>query len=330
LFPVIEGVGQGANTGLGAVSVSAAGDLIVWAGGSRTVEMTWIDRSGKRGIPASPPLETSAFALSADGRRLAVSVNGSGLTGDVWTLAVPDGTPSKFTFGPAPGWTYPVWSPNASEIAYATLDNAGLSGYELRRRKSDMTGSEETLLKSDTIMRLWDWSPDGTYLVYNADSALWQLPLEAREGTRTPVKLTTAPTDEQYGQVSPDGRWLAYAAGSRGDTQVYVQPMPATGAIWLVSKDGGTMPRWRRDGKELYYRGTDGRLMAVPIVAGQGTSFQNGAPQALFGSIPTLGNITRFPYQPSADGQRFLVAMPVESAAKPMTVVLNWQPAIRR
>jgi Tol biopolymer transport system component len=330
LFPVIEGAGQGANTGVGAVSVSATGDLIVWAGGSRTTELTWMDRSGKHGSLASPPLEADAFALSADGRRVALGVSAGGFTGDVWTLAVPDGTPSKFTFGPPPGWTYPVWSPNASEIAYATLDNAGLAGYELHRKKSDMSGREESLVKSDAIIRLWDWAPDGTYLVYNSNNALWQLPVDAQRSPRKPVQLTTAATDEEYGQVSPDGRWLAYAAGDRGNMQIYVQPMPATGAMWLVSKDGGTQPRWRRDGKELYYRGADGRLMAVPIVAASGTSFQNGTPQALFGSIPTFGNTTRFTYQPSADGQRFLVAVPVESAAKPMTVVLNWEQMIRR
>ena len=107
--------------------------------------------------------------------------------------------------------------------------------------------------------------------------------------------------------------------------QVYVQPIPATGAQWLVSKDGGSMPRWRRDGKELFYRAVDGRLMAVPIISDRASvSFQNGAPQALTVSIPAVGNVNRYTYQPSADGQRFLVPVPVQSGAKPMTVVLNW------
>ncbi len=332
LFPIMEGAGPGFNTGLGAVSVSSAGDLIVWAGGSRTVELTWTDRSGKRGLRASPPLEGDAFALSRDGRRLAAGINATGGATDVWTLSVPDGTASKFTFGPAPGWSFPVWSPDASEMAYASPDTAGLSSYELRRKKSDMSGKEETVAKSDQIMWLWDWAADGSYLVYSTYNGLWKLPLDAAQGQPTPVRLTTAQIDAQYGQVSADGRWLAYAAGDRGATQIYVQPMPPTGAMWLVSKDGGTMPRWRRDGKELYYRADDGRLMAVPIVAGSGTSasFQNGAPQALFGSIPTPGNVRRFTYQPSADGQRFLVATPVESAASPMVFVLNWQQAIKR
>jgi hypothetical protein len=105
--------------------------------------------------------------------------------------------------------------------------------------------------------------------------------------------------------------------------QVFVQPMPPTGAMWLVSKDGGTMPRWRADGKELFYRAADGRLMAVPITTGSGSSFQNGTPQPLFGPLPILGMLNRFTYAPSPDGQRFLVAMPTQSAAAPMTVLLN-------
>jgi Tol biopolymer transport system component len=186
-----------------------------------------------------------------------------------------------------------------------------------------MTGSDETLATSEAIMWLWDWSPDGSYLVYNFAGALWQLPLAPRDGKRTPIKLTTGPDDEQYGQVSPDGRWLAYAGGQRAIMQVFVQPMPPTGAMWLVSKDGGTMPRWRADGKELYYRAADGRLMAVPINTGSGSSFQNGTPQPLFGSLPIAGTLNRFTYAPSPDGQRFLVTMPLESAATPMTVLLN-------
>jgi hypothetical protein len=330
LFPVVEGVGRGENTGLCAVSASDTGDLVVWAGTSLVAEVTWVDRSGAHGTRVSQPTEVDSFSLSADERRIAMAIRSGPNVSDVWTFAVPDGTPSKFTFGPDPGWGFPLWSPDGSAIAYATFDLAGQASYELRRRRADMTGSEETLLKTDAIIFLWNWAPDGKALVYSANNDLWQLPLE---GDRKPVQLTSAPSDEQYGQVSPDGRWLAYAAGNRGEMQIYVQPIPATGALWLVSKDGGTMPRWRRDGRELYYRAADGRLMSVPVVAsaiGAGASFQHGTPQALFGSIPTIGNVQRFTYQPSADGQRFLVALPTEAGARPMTVVLNWQQAIRR
>ena len=181
MFPVIEGVGQSANTGFGAMSVSATGDIVTWAGGLSAAELTWIDRSGRRGSAAAPAAEVAGFAVSRDGGRPANAIT-SGAATDLWTVQLPGGTPSKFTFGPAPGWAQPTLSPDGSEIAYATVDYAGLSKYELRRKKFDMTGREETLATSEAIMWLWDWALDGSYLVYNATGALWQLPLETREG----------------------------------------------------------------------------------------------------------------------------------------------------
>ena len=194
-------------------------------------------------------------------------------------------------------------------------------------------GTEETLKRLDTLAYLWDWSPDGTFLVYSTPYSkandLWMLRVD---GKGQPVQLTRTPAEDLFGQVSPDGRWLAYAAGDSGRMQIFVQSIPATGTLRLVSKDGGTMPRWRQNGKELYYRGPDGQLMAVPITTGEDPTagFDHGPPRPLFGPIPTVGNLPRFTYQPSADGQRFLVAAPVATPTPPITVVLNWRNGIRR
>jgi dipeptidyl aminopeptidase/acylaminoacyl peptidase len=212
------------------------------------------------------------------------------------------------------------------------LNLAGLPTYEIRRKTLSGAGSEESLARLDSVVYLWDWSPDGSFLVYSTAHGkvndLWMLPLD---GKRQPVALTKSSSEEHYGQVSPDGRWLAYATEDRGRMQIFVQPIPATGMLVMVSKDGGTMPRWRQDGKELYFRGADGQLMAVAITTESGptAAFERGVPRPLFGPIPTVGNLPRFTYQPSSDGQRFLVASPVASATPPITVVLNWQNGIR-
>jgi Tol biopolymer transport system component len=289
-----------------------------------------MDRAGKRAAGATAPRLADTFAMSADGRRLAFAIRPPLISNesDVWIQDLPAGTPSKFTFGPKPGWRSPVWSPDASQIAYASLNEAGLSSYELRRKRADMTGGEETLAKIDSVIYLWDWAPDGTSLVYSVRGDLWQLPLA---GARTPIQLTSTPAEDQYGQISPDGRWLAYAGGDRAGMQVFVQPLPATGALWLISGDGASQPRWRHDGKELFFRAADGRLMAAPVLTTAGsTSFQHGTPQPLFGPIHEVGTVPRYMYQPSADGQRFFLALPVQSGAKPITMILNWTAGLKK
>jgi Tol biopolymer transport system component len=334
VYGIAEGVGQGENTGLGAFSVSAAGSLAYGSGTVTRVEMVWIDRSGKRQGSVSQVADINTFSLSRDQRRLALGI-GQGITGSesqIWIQSVPEGSPSKLTFDPAPGWESPIWSPQSSGVAYATLNLAGLPTYEIRRKTLGGAGSEESLARLDSVVYLWDWSPDGSFLLYSTAHSkvndLWMLPLD---GKRQPVALTKSPAEEHYGQVSSNGRWLAYATEDRGRMQIFVQPIPATGMLVLVSKDGGTMPRWRQDGKELYFRGADGQLMAVAITTASGPTagFEHGAPRPLFGPIPTVGNLPRFTYQPSSDGQRFLVASPVASATPPITVVLNWQNGTR-
>ena len=156
-------------------------------------------------------------------------------------------------------------------------------------------------------------------------SDLWLLPLE---GDRKPVPYLQTPFSESDAQFSPDGRWMAYASNESGEPQIYVQGIPASGAKWQISTTGGNQPRWRRDGKELFYVSAQ-KLMAAPVKTG--TAFEAGSPQPLFEIQPVS---TRFDnqatYQPTADGQRFLVTAPVGGAATPpITVVLNWQATLK-
>ncbi len=148
-FPAAEGVGQGENTGLGAFSVSNHGGLAYGPGTVTRVEMVWIDRSGKRQASVSPTADINTFSLSRDQRRLALGIaaDATGTESQIWTQALPGGSPSKLTFDPAPGWEAPVWSSDASEIAYATMNLAGLSTYEIRRKALSSAGTEETLTR---------------------------------------------------------------------------------------------------------------------------------------------------------------------------------------
>ncbi len=326
---VASDVGQGENTGYGAFSVE--GGLLVHNGsGNTNKEIVWIDRSGERREVVTKAQQMGDFSAAPDERRIAISggLQEASRATDIWLQVLGAEAPSRFTFGPPPGWLFPVWSPAGNEIAYATIDLAGLAHYEIRRKPANMAGVDEQLLQSDSTVWLWDWSPDGKTLVYTSqkDSDLWLLPVE---GDRTPVRFAQTPGVDHYAQFSPDGKWMAYSSIARGLSEVFVQPVPGTGALWQVSRGGGTMPRWRRDGKELYYRSGDGQLIAVSVSVQAGAFESGGAPEALF-MVPSSGNTERYTYQPSADGRRFLVSIPLASTAPPINVVLNWQAGIAK
>ena len=194
------------------------------------------------------------------------------------------------------------------------------ANFDLFQKPASGAGKEELLLHAGINARIYDWSRDGKFIVYSQYSEqtkddLWLLPLE---GDRKPVPYLQTPFSEAEDRFSPDGRWMAYTSNESGQPQVYVQAIPPSGAKWQVSTAGGNRPEWRRDGKELFYVATDQKLMAAPVKAGSG--FEAGSPQPLFEPVP-VG------YQPSADGQRFLVSVRAAGEAStpaPITVVVNW------
>ncbi|HYF35694.1 MAG TPA: hypothetical protein VD994_10420, partial [Prosthecobacter sp.] len=151
------------------------------------------------------------------------------------------------------------------------------------------------------------------------------LPLEGGDA----VTYLGGRADETQAQFSPDGRWVAYTSTESGRPEVYVQPFPATGAKWQVSTAGGEQPRWRRDGRELFYLSADRKLMAVEV-NGSSDTFQVGVPRLLF--EPRVSSISGdSPYDVAADGKRFLVKVPVEETAPaPATVLLNWTADLKR
>jgi Tol biopolymer transport system component len=328
-IPLADGVGLGANSGSGAFAFSDTG-LLAYSGDTVvSSELVWFDRSGKRGERLGPENagtgEIVGLSLAPGGRRIAF---GLGNPPDIFVQSLPNGEPSRFTFSPAPGFMNPIWSPDGSEIAYATQDLAGLPAYELRRRRADRAGTDEVLTKSKKAIYPWDWAPDGRSILYGDwDGNLWLLPLE---GDRKPVAYVSAPGNQEYAQFSPDGRLVAYSSDEQGHSEVFIATVPQSGALWQISSDGGSMPRWRGDGRELYYRADDGTLMAVSFGSGTGTAAidERTPPRSLFAGIPSSGNAWIFTYAPTEDGQRFLVATARKGARLPITVLVNWQTAI--
>ena len=191
---------------------------------------------------------------------------------------------------------------------------------------------EELLLATPQGKAPLDWSPDGRLLLYlvrprAASYDLWVLPME---GDEKPFPILQTNFDERDGQFSPDGRWIAYVSNESGRYEIYVQSFPGRGGKWQMSANGCAQVRWRRDGKELFCIGLDGRLMAVPFQVGaDAQTVEPSNPVPLFATrIPggALQGAFKHQYSVSPDGQRFLINSQIATAASPITLVLNWQP----
>jgi eukaryotic-like serine/threonine-protein kinase len=297
-----------------------------------------MDREGRRISTATKPAIITSETLSRDEKALAFSIRDAAGNQDLWLEDVSRGITSRFSFEPKVS-SVPVWSPHAGHIAYSFRPSAGMA-FTIAQKAISGNGKQEVLWQGRINAYAWDWSPDGKFILYSDTNEktnydLWLLPLA---GDHKPVPLLQTEFDETHGQFSPDGRWMAYTSDESGKPKVYVQPIPTNGGKWQISASGGDLPRWRRDGKELYYIAADGKLTAVPVKTGTASNnFETGPGQSLFPVQPlggvALGIIARYPYQPSADGQRFLVNVPAggEGAGEaPITVALNWQSGLKK
>ena len=322
-FTLMEDVGAVQSMALAPISVSANGMLIYQSVGQPTRQLVWFDRAGKQLGAAAEPGDWGPPRIAPDGKRaVAGRADPATRAADLWVLEA-DGSMNRLTATPYNEGA-PVWSPDGTRVAYFSDQSREYDIYQ----KGVNGGSPELLLRSAQPKYPNDWSRDGRLLLLGAmgqgtSSDLMLLPL----ADRRPVPFLGTVNSEGYGAFSPDGRWIAYQSEESGRTEVYVERLQTglAGAHrrWQVSTDGGGLPRWRADGKELFYMTPGGRVAASAVRLGDET-VQTDPPQALFETlpIPKVWNL----FDASADGQRFLVNMPLEwSGSAPITVVTNWR-----
>jgi Tol biopolymer transport system component/predicted Ser/Thr protein kinase len=317
---------SGAISGFRVFSVSATGVLVYESGIVRANRLVWLDRSGREVGAIGVAGSYYAPRLSPDGSRLAaVRTDIDGTNGDIWLTDFARNVTSRFTFAEADE-NNPIWSPDSKRLFFSS-SREGVSN--LYHALSDRPGSEELLLRTSAWKVADDVSPDGRFLVYETTDPkrrvdLWILPLS---GDRTPSPLVATPFGEFAAQISADGRWIAYTSNESGRDEVYAQAFPSLGGKWQVSTAGGGAPRWSRDGKQLFYFGSDGRLMVADVRLTP--SFESGPPAPLF-KVPLLESPDR-QYDVSPDGTRFLAnVLSGTTTVKPLTVVLNWSAAIEK
>lgn len=325
-FPIAEEILRSATTPpYGVFSASENGVLAYQTGTSATgSQLTWFDRTGKQTGILGEPAAYGDLELSPDGKRASVSIpNQTGKGEDIWLYDVARGVKTRFTFGS--DQLNSLWSPDGSRIVFNSNRKGQLDLYQ---KASNGAGAEEGLLEDNLNKIPASWSPDGRLILYVVTSAgpnaLFVLPLS---GDRKPVPFLKPQSNATFSQFSPDGRWVAYVSNESGRNEVYVAPFPGADGKWQISTAGGIRPRWRRDGSEIFYLAPDDKLMAA-LVNAKGSSFEVGAVKPLF---QTRATATRYSYDVSADGQRFLInTTPEQAASAPITIVVNWTVGLKK
>ena len=325
--PLADSVIYNPSNGRAGFAVASNGTLI-YRSGHTDVPLTWIDRSGNAQGAAAEPGAYVAPSLSPDEKRL-VFEKSRGSDGDLWIMDLVHGTTTQFTTNSSRN-TAPLWSPDGKRVAFAS-DRGGRQNLYIK--DVDGGSNEELLLKSEHRKVTTDWSNDRRFLLYtdstpSQDLDLWVLPME---GDSTPFVYLQTPFQEEGARVSPNGHAVAYSSNESGKDEIYVQDFPTPGGKVKVSNGGGRWPRWRGDGKEIFYTNSNA-MMAVDLFRAQpGRGFEAGAPHLLFEATFPASDFS--PYDVSRDGQRFIVAgFPRASSLPPIpiTVVLNWTAALKK
>jgi Tol biopolymer transport system component len=368
---IADAVTFDASTGLGGFSVSKTGALLYFfsatdnagQGGPNSDlsewQLSWISRAGQLLDPVGPQGAYRGIDVSPDTKRVAVhrhDTNG----GDI-VVFEERGSTTRLTFTAAQHNSAPIFSPAPGEfIVFASLRNGK---WGLYKTLSTRSGSEELLYETDLPIAPTSWSPDGKRIVFwrqdpKTAGDLWVLPLD---GDKKPTPFLATPFNEIHGQISPDGKWIAYTDNSKdGRNEVYVKPFPAVSDVrYQISTNGGDWPRWKGDGRELYFHAIgppasagvnagptsfSSALLYAPITV-KGADLQPGSPRELV-VFPTLNlphsGGSYHTYAVAPDGERFLVAQFVPPAlatagsqigpdtTNGLTIAINWAAGLKR
>jgi eukaryotic-like serine/threonine-protein kinase len=260
--------------------------------------------------------------ISPNGNRIAVAVEDSRFgTSDLWVFEAASGASTRLTSGQIDE-NAPVWTPDESRLLFRTDDHGPP---DIAQIVVGSPGSERPFLVQPGVQEPEDISSDGRSLVFLQDAAttadIWLMTLD---GKLQPKPWLRSPFNERSPRFSPDGRWIAYQSDESGNPEVYVALTEGAAEKRRISPSGGRAPRWRRDGKELYYAAPDDSIVSVPITLGPSLQAGTGAP--LFRVETGIRN-----FDVSPDGSRFLVSTPVEKAPEsPIRVILNWEAALKK
>ena len=318
-----------------AAAVSTDGTLVYLANLRLDIQLAWYDRSGKVMGKVGFPMPLTSVPLSPDGKTAAASRLDRAGTGANQTLLLDLDRNVETRLTEARSYS-PVWSPDGARIAFYNFPQGNTY-------LTEVPGGREELLVSGSPS---DWSSDGRFLLYTHidpknQGDIWILPDPLnKSGARKPIPYLQTYSDESQAQYSPDGHWVAYTSNESGRYEIYLRPFPTPasgpGVKWQVSTNGGQQPRWRRDGKELFYLEfalPRLRLMAMSVSPGPRAIAAGATPKRLFEvrSLPYVPPLNQFTYSASADGQRFLMGANADQDVRPtINVMVNWPALVKK
>jgi serine/threonine protein kinase len=293
------------------------------SGDTGASQLLWFDRKGQQVGVATKPGVYGNISLSPNGKFVAADGMDLATTNtDLWTYDLENESAKRLTFDPAIDST-PLWSPDSTRLVF-TSDRA--QKFNLYVKNADGSQEEQLIPQEGPDRYPLDWSRDGKFVIYQRGTDLWCVTFPELTATLF-LKSASAPNVARF---SPDGKWVAYASNESGRWEIYVTSFPAAHGKWQVSSAGGEQPKWRSDGKELFYLAADGKIMAAPVTTG--ANFDAGTPVALFQANPRemVATSERFAYDVSKDGQRFLINTQLKSALTPMSVVMDWTGSLNK
>jgi Tol biopolymer transport system component len=331
--PVLENVWSDANYGFAQLDSSRSGTILYHKGGAQGSKIIqWLDGAGKTESVRAEPGNYQMPRVSPDGGRLALSVI-EGSDASIWVYDL-RGARTRLTVGPGVN-TDPVWSPDGRYVVFQA------SGGGLSWTPADGADKPKPLTKSQRLQFPTSFAPDASRLAFfelepGGGTLIKTVPL--RQDSGQPVAgeaelFLKTPTTGPYPAFSPDGRWLAYASADSGVYDVYVRAFPDKGTKWLISTTGGNLPSWSRNGKELFYRTEDHRIMVATYTV-KGDSFVAATPrvwsQKPLANTGLTGNLDLAP-----DGKHFAVLIAADSpepqeTRSHITLLLHFFDEVRR
>jgi eukaryotic-like serine/threonine-protein kinase len=331
--PLATRVGANLAVNLPLFAASKNGILAYQSGGAvgGSYRLLWFDRTGKQIAETGTPDVYFEPRISPDDRRLVVSELGpvGGGTANLWVFDLVRGIKTRLTFSGAND-REPAWSADGKTIAYVSSPNTYM---QIFQNPADGTGTSTPLVaEKDATEYVPSFSTDGRYVIYqrlaldsNSHREIWAMPLA---GERKPFPAVQIHSDVFEASLSPNGKWLAYTSAESGTFDIYVVPFQHGGGRWEVSTNGGTGPKWRGDGKELFYLSQDNKIMSAEI-SEAGSSLVIGKVQSLFQVNPF--RTTFRPYDASSDGKKFVVvSMGATEVSEPLTLVVNWPALLKK